>query len=405
MHIAFLTPEYSRETRPEGGLANYLYKVGQELTRRGHQVTILCLSGANRVWLDQEVYVFEIERFTFHYRLKRAKVLASFLTVIAQVFSAKRLERALWRVHRERSIDIVQASSYKSPGYTFRGNPKLPLVCRISSYAALIRSAEGRRRTFGDYLSDWLEIRQVLDAQAAFAPSQLMSDAYARLEGFRPSIIRTPIDDTGIQTDDAVYQRKFAGYPYLLYFGTLKLVKGVDLLAEVIAPVLENHPGLRFAFIGRDDGLNDGQKIFEYIRSINSKYGDRLVYHPTLPKANLYPIIAQAEGVLMPSRMDNCPNACLEAQALKVPVIGTYNSSLDEMIVDGKTGYLAQNGDSASLISAIERLLALTPEKKEMMRAEIGDFVQASLAEDRVGQLLHYYQEIIEQFHLRRKFR
>jgi predicted membrane GTPase involved in stress response len=34
----------------------------------------------------------------------------------------------------------------------------------------------------------------------------------------------------------------------------------------------------------------------------------------------------------MPSRVDNYPNACLEALSLGVPVIGTYDSSLDEMI-------------------------------------------------------------------------
>ena len=122
-----------------------------------------------------------------------------------------------------------------------------------------------------------------------------------------------------------------------------------------------------------------------------------------MQKTSLYPIIAHAMGVLMPSRVDNYPNACLEALSLGVPVVGTYNSSLDEMIIDGKTGFLAQNSDPESLILAIDQLLSLAPDQRVQMRMEIDKFVQASLAEDRVGQLLKFYRKTIEQFHSSKK--
>ena len=60
-----------------------------------------------------------------------------------------------------------------------------------------------------------------------------------------------------------------------------------------------------------------------------------------------------------------------EAQALGVPVVGTRDSSLDEMIVEGETGYLAENGDGESLCAAIERLLGQTEGERERMKEAI----------------------------------
>ena len=100
----------------------------------------------------------------------------------------------------------------------------------------------------------------------------------------------------------------------------------------------------------------------------------------------------------MPSRIDNYPNACLEALLNGVPVIGTFDSSLDEMIVDGETGFLAKNDDPSSLCDAIMRLLSLSPWQRKEMQERILKSVEAINAEDRVGQLIAYYRETIADF-------
>jgi glycosyltransferase involved in cell wall biosynthesis len=50
--------------------------------------------------------------------------------------------------------------------------------------------------------------------------------------------------------------------------------------------------------------------------------------------------------VVTPSRVDNCPNTCLEAQALGKIVIGTRQSSLEELVDHGVTGFLAEPGSA-----------------------------------------------------------
>jgi glycosyltransferase involved in cell wall biosynthesis len=251
----------------------------------------------------------------------------------------------------------------------------------------------------GEYLSDWLEVRQVLDADLAFAPSQLMARVYARMECASVEVVRSPFDPPGlVEADSSVYESYLSGKMYLLFFGTLSRVKGADLLGPVASSILARHRDLWFVFVGRDDGLPNHQSVASYVRSCAAGCRDRLMFHTPLPKSQLYPVIAHATGVLMPSRVDNYPNACLEAQALGVPVVGTYGSSLDEMIVDGETGLLADNGDPKAIAHAIERLLAQSTEEARAMRERCLKATEAARVEDRIGQLVSLYQRAQQQF-------
>lgn len=394
MHIAFLTPEYSTPKRPEGGLANYILNVGSALVERGHRVSVFVLSNQGASWQDGKITVHEIRRMIVPRRL-RAK---QFHLIISQIFSSRRLASALWKIHRETPFDILQSTSYMAPGWALLRNGKVPLVCRASSYTPIWRSAYGRKRNLGEYFSDWLEIRQVLDAESSFAPSQFVADAYARLEGCQIQLIRTPEHLHGTEMDQSFYHDHLAGVPYLLFFGTLSRIKGVDLLAQVIPHILGRRKDLNFVFVGRDDGVAGGQKMFEYVRSQCKQFGQRIQYYSQIPKKDLNPVIVNALGVLMPSRVDNYPNACLEAQSLGVPVVGTYNSSLEEMIIDGETGFLARNGDPDSLRQAVERLLAMKSAQKQQMRKRILDSIRSIEAQDRVGQLVSFYETLIDTF-------
>lgn len=395
MHVGFLTPEYVTARTPEGGLANYLHNVGGALAKLGHDVSVFVLSNRDESWKDGQIAVYEVRRAV----LPKCLTVHRFHRVVAQVLSSRRLRSAVWKIHRATPFDILQASSYQAPGYPLRRNGRVPLVCRISSYTPLWRSAYGRKRNLGEYLSDWLEIRQVLDAEASFAPSDFVATTFARLEACEPQVIRTPVHLPDISTDRSFYADHLAGTSYLLFFGTLSRIKGVDLLASVIPPLLERHKDLVFVFIGRDDGLPGGQTMFDYISSQCSRFQHRLHYHSPLPKTQLYPVIANALGVVMPSRVDNYPNACLEAHALGVPVVGTYDSSLDEMIADGETGFLARNGDPVSLRDAVQRLIAMRAPQRRQMQEHILDSVRSISREDRIGQLVSFYEAVIREFH------
>lgn len=394
MHIGFITPEYVMPSHLDGGLANYVRKVGLALEKRNHRVSIFVLSTRNAKRRDGSIELMEIERYKSPIWIRPT----GFQFFISQIISSKRVKAAVFRRHRQTPIDVLQTTSYQAPGYALRQNNEIPLVCRVSSYTPLLRSAQKRQRAFGEYLSDWLEIRQVLDADAAFVPSHFIADIFKRIEGKALNVLRTPLDPVNLRTDPSYYQEKFANLKYLLYFGSLNRIKGVDLFARVLPPIFNQYEELAFIFIGRNEKATHSQTMFDYIKSHCKGFEDRLYYCSTIPKSQLYPIITGAYGAVFPSRVDNYPNSCLETLSLGIPIVGTYSSSLEEMIIDGETGFLSQNDNPTSLKDAIDRLLNQSPEERERMQVHIRDNIDAIRQEDRISQLISFYENAIENY-------
>lgn len=399
MRIAFLSPEYVTQNSVDGGLANYLKKLGAALADRDCEVWVFVTSFQDVVWRDGNVIVCEVRcSSTFVSLCSKLPILRQVVLPLKQLVAAKRLANRFWRQSESTPFDIAQVSSYMAPGLFLNNNGKIPVVCRVSSYSPTVRTAYGRKRSFAEYLSDRLEVRQVAGADAAFAPSALMAETFQNRERCTVEILRTPPDLQAVEYDFSFFDRHKPFGQFLLFFGTLSRIKGVDLLSPVLTGLLDKYKDLSMVFIGRDDGLPDGTRAFSHVLDNSGACRDRIYYHPALPKAQLYPFVAAATAVLMPSRVDNYPNVCLEAQMLGVPVVGTYGSSLDEMVLDGRTGFLANNEDSESLAGAIERCLQMSGEQRETMRQAILSHVDAVKSEDRIGQLLAFYRATITAF-------
>ncbi len=397
MHIAFMTPEYAAPDAGTGGLGAYLRKTAAALAARGHRVSVFLQGDQARQWQDESVAVYGVERARPWPWARHIGWVAAVAPAIRQVGSARRLAASVRRVHARDPIDIIQAASFMAPGLAMLGNGRIPVVCRASSYTPLWRAAYGTRRTAAQYLCDGLELRQFVGADSVYAPSQFLAGMLARIEGLPCAVVRTPLPAAG-PTDGAFYETHLRGKSYLLHFGSLSRLKGTDLLGRALPAVLARHPQLWLAVIGRDNGLPDGRRMADALRADLGSFADRLVVHSPLPQSSLPPVIAGAAGVLMPSRVDNYPNACLEAQAQGVPVIGAMDSSIEELVTDGETGFLVRQADPASLTEGVERLLALNAGQRQAMQQRIRAAVEGIASEDRVGQLLDYYAGVIGRF-------
>ena len=151
MHIGLLSPEYVTEYQLDGGLANYLKKISKGLTDKGHTVSVFTLSSQEREWKDIKVgaNIYEIRRVEFPEKLSKYKYYRYLNTIypfLTQVYSSKRISSRVWEIHKKNQIDILHTSNYLAPGFMLRNNQRIPLVCRISSYSPLLRSAQGMQR-------------------------------------------------------------------------------------------------------------------------------------------------------------------------------------------------------------------------------------------------------------------
>ncbi|MBU5636459.1 glycosyltransferase family 4 protein [Geomonas sp. Red69] len=403
MKIAFLTPEYPSDAAAEGGLAGYVRKTAAALAQRGCEVWVLVTSDRDARWRDGDVRVCQLRTPRLPAFLSRIPYLASVMPLLQRLLAARACARAFHAAHAEAGFDLVQASSYQAPGYALLGNGAVPVVCRVSSYTPLYAAAQGNKRKFSEYLLDWLELRQVVDADASFSPSRFMADYFERLEAHDLEVVKTPLEDLSAEDDDAFCASHAPSGRYLLYFGTLNRVKGVDLLVQALPGLLARHPDLSVVFIGRDDGGPDGIKYADRLRRSCPESSQRLLFFPVLPKSRLFPFVRRAAAVLVPSRVDNYPNVCLEALQLGTPVIASDRSSLEEMVKDGVNGFLFGNGDADSLAVSVERLLSLSGDELAALRQGVGREVDAIASEDRIGELLAFYRRVIREFKQRRE--
>lgn len=440
MNIGFLTTEYVSKKNVDGGLANYTRKVAIQLAERGHRVRIFVLSDENSRWNDEGVEVLELKSDFLLYRvcfsalnvlrgkrvksrggenvtvknhsnqekarrkrfLKNISPLASSLSLLlGNIYGKMTMARAVWKEHGNEPFDVLQTADLWSPGLFLLNNGRFPVICRISSYRLFWLEALGERISLLSRLLCRLEALQVKKADFAFAPSEYIAKTFLSLENINVDVIRTPLDKA-VEMNNGFFEEKLSGKKYLLYFGGINRIKGVDLLANVIPDIVSGHPELFFVFIGLDTGMPGRKKVIEFIKDFPGMPCEKILFYNSLPKGYLFPVIKNAEGVLIPSRVDNYPNACLEAQSAGVPVIASDNSSLEEMIEDGKTGFLFENGNPESIKKAVEKLLGISHEKKHEMKNDILKHAAGINSEDRIGMLERYYENALKIFHAKK---
>ena len=105
-----------------------------------------------------------------------------------------------------------------------------------------------------------------------------------------------------------------------------------------------------------------------------------------------------AWACLLPSRIENLSNACIESMALGKVVIATDGASFEQIIVDGENGFLCKRDDAVSFFEGIDKVYGLTPEQKKRIESNARNTVKR-LAPDVVYEnFLNYYQKAIDEY-------
>jgi glycosyltransferase involved in cell wall biosynthesis len=96
----------------------------------------------------------------------------------------------------------------------------------------------------------------------------------------------------------------------------------------------------------------------------------------TCPRNELPKFYNSGDIFIFPSRLEGFGLAAAEAMACGKPVVTTKSSSLPELVVDGKGGFLCDPGDPGQFLEKV-RLLAANP----AMQREFGEFNRARCEE------------------------
>ena len=350
MRIGFATPEYVTESYFSGGLANAIHRTSIGLLARGHDVHVFTRSElVDEDSLHDGIHVHRVAggrlgRWITRASRGRLRESAEWIDFSARVW------RRISRIHRRSRFDVLQFPNYSACGLVSSLLLPVPSAVRLSTYGPEWNELAGIPRSADRLVGEWLEALQLRLAHHVYAPSrnvQEMTLSRARLE--KVVLIPTPFFLESGELDPSLYRERFEGKQYLLFFGRYQLHKGFHILAQALDEVLERNPGAYAAFVGVDLPSVLASSMREYAERACSRHHARLIFVDQAPHPQLYPVIAGSRLVVLPSLVDNLPNACLEAMALQKAVVGTYGTSLEELLTDGVTGFLVPPGDPRAL--------------------------------------------------------
>lgn len=392
MHIVYETSEFVTEEK-YGGLAAYLDNISEIMCKQGHKITIITLANRNGIIrYRKNLNVIRVKRKECYNQDNQIAC------AINMIVNSWKIRRALNELEEREKIDLIQAANYRAVGL-FRSR-RIPTVVRASSDSSMWRNAAQKNFDYNKSLKektweDLLELWCVKHADVAIAPSDFCAKVLSKRSGIKVHTLESPYPEKDIELDDSLYLKVLKDKTYLLFHSSMSYLKGTHIAIEAIDTLMEKYPDLHLVFVGNDHGLkfpNGGsQSITHILKRKNKVYDGRVLYLGVLKHKDLFPIVQHACACVLPSRVDNLPNACIEAMAMGRIVIGTYGASFEQLITNKENGLLIRRDSVRSLLGAIEYLLKMSEQDKRCMEEK------AALAVDRLNPQ-RVYEELMKVY-------
>ncbi|MGC4080852.1 MAG: glycosyltransferase family 4 protein [Vicinamibacterales bacterium] len=138
--------------------------------------------------------------------------------------------------------------------------------------------------------------------------------------------------------------------------------KGHDQLIDAWPAVVARVPDAQLVIVGDGD---DRARLTARAAAAGS-CGASILFTGFIPQADLDALFARAALFALPSRGEGFGLVYLEAMAHALPCVGSIHDAAGDVIVDGVTGRLVDQGDVSNLASTLATLLADAPLRHRM---------------------------------------
>ncbi len=355
---------------PKGGAETYVFEVGKQLDRMGHQVQYFGMDHPKRIVGNRAgVYVKYMD---FH-----SSGLAK-LTYPLHIIYSREAKRKIMKVIADFQPDIVHLNNFNyqlTPSVIYgvrRAEKKLGRSVKIVLTAHDVQLScpnhmmnnpvthENCEKCVTDGYWNCVRGRCIHQSRLRSALGALEGWIYHRLNTYRhidltiyPSaFISTKLNSNpelkkryvvlhNFVTETEPKPERMNKEDYVLYFGRFSHEKGMETLIEVCRAL----PQIRFQFAGSGP-LEDLLTDVKNAECVGFQTGEALQER-----------IAKARYSVLPSEWyENCPFSVLESITCHTPVIGARIGGIPELIRDGETGLLFESGNTEDLRDKISAL-------------------------------------------------
>ena len=363
---------------PNGGSETYIFELGKELIRQGHEVQYFGMEHPDRVvGNNANAYTTNMD---FHGGSKLAKVTAPFKIIYSS--EARRQIRKVLENFRPDVVHLNNINFQITPSILYeikKFDKRIKIISTIHDPQwvcpnhTLINGCthEGCDKCFGgNYIScvkdnciHGSKVRSILGAVEAFyyrkrhtyknvdliiCPSNFMKqtmDVNPDLQG-RTVMLRNfiKVDLPSVDEKDVFLREKnLDSKRYALYFGRYSEEKGIRTLIQVAKEL----PEIQFVFAGTGPSENDVNAV------------DNIINMGFVTGKNLYSLISGAQFTLIASECyENCPFTVMESTMCGTPIIGAKIGGIPELISaeENMIGGLFKSGDVDDLKQKIIQL-------------------------------------------------
>jgi len=182
------------------------------------------------------------------------------------------------------------------------------------------------------------------------------------------AVIPTPVDlekfkafepEKVKQIKDDYFNKKI-----ILYAGRLVKVKNLPLLLKAVAMIRNSKHNIILLIIGEG---GEKAKLKRKVRRLEIE--DVVVFISSAPQKDLVNYYHAADVFVLPSFSESLGKVLIEAGAAGCPVVSTETTGARDIVVEGRTGYLAPIGDENAMVEKILKVLRMEDsERKEMAK-------------------------------------
>jgi len=362
---------------PNGGSETYMFKLGEYLTSRGHEVQYFGMEHEDRcVGNRAEIYTSNMD---FHHGSSLSK-----LTYPVKTIYSKEARKKIRLVLEDFRPDVVHLNNFNyqlTPSVileTVQWRMENNLSCRIIYTAHdyqlvcpnhMLNNPNTRQnceKCIGGHYVNCLKGKCIhgSTAKSVIGAAEGYFWKWRRIYRYIDTVIccscfmKTKIDSNPLLFGRTIALHNFidkADYnsinppkkDYVLYFGRFSEEKGINTLLDACGEL----PEVKFVFAGTGP-LEDKLRGITNIRNVGFQTGTALEK-----------LIREARFSVYPSEWyENCPFSVMESQMYGTPVLASDIGGIPELIQPGKTGELFASGNKEELKHKIWELWA-DPEK------------------------------------------
>ncbi|WP_338045117.1 glycosyltransferase [Oceanipulchritudo coccoides] len=242
-----------------------------------------------------------------------------------------------------------------------------------------LSAASARHETFLSHGRKAQAVHGIKEQLTLVCPSEWMAKMASRssiFEGVRCEVIRNGFDLETFSPNKRDQGRQMIACDpneIVILFVAASFenpLKGMKTLIESLRHI--DNPSIRICYLG-DKGEGQFPEEWQWLGKI----------HDEEKLANLY---AGSDFLIVPSEADNYPNVICEALACGVPVIASEIGGIPELVVEAKTGYLFEKGNSSALLDRITRMAEGLPREREKWSLSCRSFAEETFEIEKITQ-------------------